>query len=86
MKAFIVHDIFKIARFTDTPCTCWRKNLPHQITTECKKKDKQMCTTNFCVDKRQTGVPLEHPLYICVTNNDNRKAVQSLLAVKYNRI
>jgi len=41
---------------------------------------------NFWVDKKQTGVPLEHPLHIRVRNNDNRKAVQNLLGVKYNRI
>jgi len=66
--------------------TCCCKNLPYKIIKECTKEDKQMCTTNFWVDKRQAGVPLEYPLYICVRNNDNRKALQSLLAVKYNRI
>jgi hypothetical protein len=32
--------------------TCCYKNLPYKITTECTKKDKQMCTANFWVDKR----------------------------------
>ena len=41
---------------------------------------------NFWVYKKQTGVPLEYTLYIRVRNNDNRKAVWNLLAVKYNRI
>jgi len=50
-------------------------------------KDRQANVyNNFWVDKKQTSVPLEQPLYIHVRNNDNRKAVRNLLAVKYNRI
>jgi len=27
MKAFTVHDVFKVARFTDAPCRCHRQEV-----------------------------------------------------------